>query len=60
MVRVDQVVGRARRICSHQDLPEELRTVKIFVYVTKLSKDQKTNDKNIELIICSVLIDRMY
>ena len=51
MVRVDQVVGRARRICSHQDLPEELRTVKIFVYVTKLSKDQKTNDKNIELRI---------
>ena len=23
MVRVEQVVGRARRICSHQDLPVE-------------------------------------
>ena len=51
MVRVDQVVGRARRICSHQDLPEELRTVEVFLYVTKFSKEQKTDDKNIELRI---------
>jgi|SaaInlV_150m_DNA_2_1039686.scaffolds.fasta_scaffold01461_6 hypothetical protein len=51
MVRPDQVVGRARRICSHQDLPEELRTVKVFLYVTKFSKEQKTDDKNIELRI---------
>lgn len=29
-VRIEQVIGRARRICSHQDLPEELRTEKYF------------------------------
>ena len=51
MVRPDQVVGRARRICSHQDLPEELRTVEVFLYVTTFSKEQKTDDKNIELRI---------
>ena len=51
MVRTDQVVGRARRICSHQDLPEELRTVQVFLYVTKFSKEQKTDDKNIEIRI---------
>ncbi len=33
MVRVDQVIGRARRICSHSKLPEELRTVKVFLYM---------------------------
>ena len=54
MVRPDQVVGRARRICSHQDLPEELRTVQVFLYVTKLSKEQRTDDKNIELRIRDV------
>jgi hypothetical protein len=51
MVRIDQVVGRARRICSHQDLPEELRTVKVFLYVSVLSEQQKTDENNIELRI---------
>jgi len=51
MVRVEQVVGRARRICSHQDLPEELRTVKVFLYISTFSEDQKTNEQNIELRI---------
>jgi hypothetical protein len=49
MVRIEQVVGRARRICSHQDLPEAMRNVKVFLYVTELSDAQKTDEKNIEL-----------
>ena len=51
MVRVEQVVGRARRICSHQDLPEELRTVKVFLYIATLSEEQKTDERNVELRI---------
>lgn len=54
MVRVEQVVGRARRICSHQDLPEVMRTVKVFLYVSTLTTEQKTNEKNIELRIRDV------
>ena len=54
MVRVDQVVGRARRICSHQDLPEDKRTVKVFLYVTTFTEAQKTDEKNIELRIRDV------
>lgn len=54
MVRIDQVIGRARRICSHQDLPEELRTVKVFLYLATLSEKQKTNEDNKELIIRDV------
>jgi len=49
MVRVDQVVGRARRICSHEDLPEELRTVEIFIYLCRATPEQV--DKNLELKI---------
>ena len=49
MVRVDQVIGRARRICSHKDLPQELQTVKVFLYVTTLSEKQQTDEGNIEL-----------
>lgn len=54
MVRVEQVVGRARRICSHMDLPEELRTVKVYLYISTFSEEQRTNEKNIELRIRDV------
>lgn len=49
--RLDQVIGRARRICSHQDLPEELRTVKVFIYISTLSESQRKDKKNVELTI---------
>ena len=49
MVRIDQVVGRARRICSHEDLPKELRTVKVMVYLSKLTEEQIQLDGNIEM-----------
>jgi hypothetical protein len=54
MVRLDQVVGRARRIGSHLDLPEEMRTVKVFLYIATLSEAQSKNEKNKELIIRDV------
>ena len=54
MVRLEQVIGRARRICSHQDLPQELRTIQVFLYLATLSELQSTNEKNKELIIRDV------
>jgi hypothetical protein len=48
-VRVEQVIGRARRICSHQDLPEELRTVQVFTYLMTFQPSQIEGDKSIEL-----------
>jgi hypothetical protein len=39
-VRLDQVKGRAVRICSHMDLPPEERTVDIFTYISKFSEKQ--------------------
>lgn len=54
MVRLEQVIGRARRICSHEDLPEELRNIKVFLYLSVLSKQQKTDEKHIELHIRDV------
>lgn len=47
MVRLDQVIGRARRICSHQDLPEELRTVKVYLYLSVLLPDQLKGEMHI-------------
>ena len=48
-VRIQQVIGRARRICSHQDLPEELRTVDVFLYLMEFSEEQLSSDATIEL-----------
>ena len=37
-VRIDQVIGRAKRICSHKDLPEELQNVTVFMYLLSYNK----------------------
>jgi hypothetical protein len=48
-VRIQQVIGRARRICSHQELPETLRTVDVFLYLMTFSEQQLSSDESIEL-----------
>jgi hypothetical protein len=48
-VRVEQVIGRARRICSHKALPKELQTVEVFVYLMIFSPQQLKSDEAIEL-----------
>ena len=48
-VRIHQVIGRARRICSHSDLPKELQTVNVFLYLMVFSEQQLTSDLSIEL-----------
>tara|TARA_Y100000389_G_scaffold204569_1_gene258034 strand:+ start:2365 stop:5694 length:3330 start_codon:yes stop_codon:yes gene_type:complete len=48
-VRIQQVIGRARRICSHQELPEELRTVDVFLYLMTFSEAQLLSEKSTEL-----------
>ena len=58
-VRIEQVIGRARRICSHQDLPEEMRTVKVFMYIMQFTEKQRGDEKNIEIMINDISrIDR--
>ena len=60
-VRIEQVVGRARRICSHQDLPAELRTVQVFLYLMvyspaqlkPLTKDEKAAADREEALLAS-------
>ena len=48
-VRLEQVIGRARRICSHKDLPQALQTVEVFVYLMIFSPEQLKSDEAIEL-----------
>jgi hypothetical protein len=48
-VRLNQVIGRARRICSHEDLPEQQRTVDVYLYLMTFTDEQKSGSKSIEL-----------
>jgi hypothetical protein len=51
-VRVSQVIGRARRICSHKDLPKELQNVQIFLYMLSYDRQkiESRRDDYIELL----------
>lgn len=40
-VRIQQVVGRAIRLCSHMNLPWDDRTVDVFTYLSVFSDKQK-------------------
>jgi len=55
--RKDQIIGRARRICSHKALPVEMQDVRVFMYLmtitdeqlqTIATKDMKLRDKSKE------------
>jgi len=48
-VRSEQVIGRARRICSHKNLPPALQTVEVFVYLMVFTPEQLESDNAIEL-----------
>ena len=48
-VRSEQVIGRARRICSHKSLPKELQTVEVFVYLMIFTPEQLASGDAIEL-----------
>ena len=52
-IRIDQVIGRAVRTCSHNALPKDMRNVDVFVYLSVFTASQmenrtiKTLDKNV-------------
>lgn len=39
-VRINQVIGRAVRTCSHELLPKKDRNVEVFLYIMRLSNEQ--------------------
>ena len=43
-VRINQVIGRAVRTCSHVSLPKQDQNVEIFMYIMKLTKEQLANN----------------
>ena len=48
--RIDQVIGRAIRINSHKDLPEDERTVKVQLYMTVFSPEQSVSPEGPNIV----------
>jgi len=46
---VEQVIGRARRICSHQGLEQQFRTVEVFIYLMSFTQEQLDSEFGIEI-----------
>ena len=44
MNRIEQIIGRGNRHCSHMDLPPEKRNVTIYHHVNTLSKSAERNE----------------
>ena len=54
-VRIEQVIGRARRICSHNDLKDDkLRTVNVMLYIMTFTPQQMADDSSLQLRINDV------
>jgi superfamily II DNA or RNA helicase len=45
--RILQIIGRAVRYCSHKQLPEEKRNVKVFIYIATHPNEKLTVDQYI-------------
>lgn len=48
---LDQVIGRAIRICSHASLPIADRTVKVNVYLSVFSQEQQTGTEGPNIVM---------
>jgi len=48
-VRLEQVIGRARRICSHKNLDYEFQTVEAFIYLMEFTQEQIDREESNEL-----------
>ena len=48
--RIDQVIGRAIRICSHKKLPVEERTVRVKLYMSIFSPEQMTTSEGPNIV----------
>lgn len=46
--RMDQIIGRASRFCSHKDLPEDERYVKVYIYLSTFPEYVETTHESID------------
>jgi superfamily II DNA or RNA helicase len=58
MSRMDQVIGRAVRFCSHKDLDEDERNVKVYIYLAIIKSDDNKDVGTIDQKIFHIAITK--
>ena len=43
--KMQQIIGRGSRFCSHKDLPEEKRNIKVYIYLAVHPEETETIDQ---------------
>lgn len=56
-IRIDQVIGRAIRSCSHETLPLKDRNVVVYRYIMKFTKQQLEKDFTIQTLDKGITTD---
>jgi len=56
-IRIEQVIGRAIRSCSHETLPLKDRNVKVYKYIMKFTKQQLDKDYSIKALDKEITTD---
>jgi len=56
-IRIDQVIGRAIRSCSHENLPLKDRNVVVYRYIMKFTKTQLEKDYSIQTLDKGITTD---
>ncbi len=56
-IRIEQVIGRAIRSCSHETLPLKDRNVTVFRYIMKFTKKQLEKDYSIQTLDKGITTD---
>jgi superfamily II DNA or RNA helicase len=51
--RLDQIIGRAIRYCSHKDVKKEERKVKVYIYISSHEKEKESIDEYIQKLAFS-------
>ena len=51
MSRIEQIIGRAVRTCSHKNLPFEKRNVEIYLYGSLLNGEERTLKEAVDLYV---------
>lgn len=57
MSRLEQVIGRAIRFCSHKDVEKEKRKVRVYIYIATVPLEIKNKEKNLDNNDKTITID---
>ena len=57
MSRLEQVIGRAIRFCSHKDVEKEERKVKVYIYIATIPEEVQEKEKEKDKSLRTITVD---